>query len=122
LEIKRLLQFIEEFRTAKVMAALEDAARLGDDAPRGTVLAILGRGYEPVARLCEELRARYDDFVVSVDAELKSEAMKYGEDPLAEAKANVASALSELAALLKELRDNDTTRPTPNAARANREA
>lgn len=121
-ETKRLLQLIEEFRNAKVMAALEDAARLGDDAPRGTVLAILGRGYEPVARLCEELRTRYDEFMVSVDAELNSEAMKYGEDPLAEARATVASALSELETLLKELRENDTARPMPDAAPANREA
>lgn len=121
-ETKRLLQLIEEFRTAKVMAALEDAAKLGDDAPRGTVLVILGRGYEHVARLCEELRTRYDEFMVSVDAELKSEAMKYGEDPLAEAKATLASALSELETLLKELRENDTARPMPNTARANREA
>ncbi len=104
-ETKRLLQLIEEFRNAKVMAALDDAAKLGDDAPRGTVLAILGRDYEPVARLCEELRTRYDEFMMSVEAELEGEAMKYGEDPLAEAKATVASALSELETLLKELRE-----------------
>jgi hypothetical protein len=107
-ETKRLLQLIEDFRVAKVMAALEDVAKLGDDAPRGTVLAILGRGYEPVVQLCEDLQMRYDEFMVAVNAELKSEAMKYGEDPLAEAKATVASVLGELATLLKELRENAT--------------
>ena len=120
LETKRALQLVEEFRTAKVMAALEDAAKLADDAPRGTVLAILGRGYGPVVRLCNELRTRYDEFLSAVDAELAGEEMKFGEDPLGEAKATVASAVSQLATLLKELQEHGSTRSMHVPAQPNR--
>jgi hypothetical protein len=121
-ETKRLRQLIDELQGSEFITALKDAARLGEDAPRGTVLTILGRGYEPVVTLCEELRLRHEEFMQSVEAELRSHEMKYTEDPVAEAKANVAAALSKLATLLEEFHENDAARPMPNTARANREA
>src|SRR5437667_326851 len=81
---RRLLQLLEDFRSAKVVAALDDAAKLERDAARGIVLTVLGRGHESVARLCEELGGRLENFLTSVEAELASEAMKYGTDPLQE--------------------------------------
>jgi len=121
IETKPLLQLVEDFRTARVMAALEDAAKLSDETSRGTVLAILGRGYEPIVRLCNDLRIRYDEFLSVVDAELTGEEMKFGEDPLGEAKGTVTSAVSQLATLLKELQEHGSTRSVQIPARANRE-
>jgi len=88
---------------AEFMAALEDVAKLVEGTPRGQVLTVLGRGYETVASLCEELQRRYEEFNTSVDGELQSESMKYGNDPLVEAKNTLAAELGESTRLLAEL-------------------
>jgi hypothetical protein len=122
IETERLLQLVEQFRTAKVVAALEDAGRLAKEAPRGTVLVILGRAHGPIVRLCADLRTRYDEFLAAVDAELAGEEMRLGKDPLGEAKATVASAVSELTNLMKEIQEHGSTRSVQIVARADREA
>ena len=103
LDAKGLLQLLEDFRSAKVVAALDDAAKLDREAARGIVLTVLGRGHESVARLCEELGGRLEAFLTSVEAELASEAMKYGADPLQEAVASLTTELRELAVVLEEV-------------------
>ncbi len=122
IETKALLELVEEFRTAKLMAALEDAGRLVKGVPRGTLLTILGRAYGPIMRLCDDLRTRYDQFLSAVDAELAGEEMRIGEDPLGEAKATVHYAVSQLSNLLKELQEHGATRSMHVVARANSEA
>lgn len=106
-EVRRLLDLIEEFRNANVVTALEDAAKLEDEASRGTVLGVLGQGYEPVASLSEDLQTRYDEFARSADAELRNEAVKYGADPLAEAVGTLRTELDEVESLMKELQQYD---------------
>ena len=95
LDTKRLSQLLEEFRNAKVVAALDDAEKL-DHASRGQILTILGRGHMSVARLCEEVQEQLDGFLTAVEAELVNESIKYGEDPLGEALGTLGSELSEL--------------------------
>ncbi len=102
-DTRRLLQFIEGFRTAKVKGALEDATRLKEDTPRGTVLAILGRGHEPVVRLCEQLREHCEAFMQAVEAELAGEIHKIGTDPVGEAIGALNAELDEAGRLLRGL-------------------
>jgi hypothetical protein len=100
LDVRGLLQLVEEFRGTKVMTALEDTAKLEAGASRGLVLTILGRGHQPVARVCDRLRHQLEPFLQSVEAELVSEAAKYGADPLEEAVTSLTGDLDELASLL----------------------
>lgn len=92
----RVLQLLEEFRGAKVRMALDDAEKAAGGAPRGTVITILGRGYEPVLRVTEELQLKLDEALGVVQAELASDALKYGIDPLSEAVALLSAELQEL--------------------------
>jgi hypothetical protein len=101
LDTKKLLQLLEEFRNAKVMAALEDTEKLGPDASRGQVLTVLGRGHTSVARLCEEFQNHLESFLAPVEAELVNESLKYGEDPIGDALSTLTSELSELIAVLE---------------------
>ena len=95
MDSRRVLQLLEEFRTAKVMAALEDAGKLAEGTPRGLVLTVLGRGYEPVVRLCEELQVKLSEILSLVEAELANESLKYGADPLAEAALSLSQELQQ---------------------------
>lgn len=95
MDSKRVLQLLEEFRGAKVMAAIEDTGKITEGTPRGLVLTILGRGYEPVVRLCEELQVKLDEILGLVEAELANESLKYGDDPLAEAASSLAHELQQ---------------------------
>ncbi len=101
IDTKHLLELLESFRTARVIAAFEDAARSEDGTRRGTVLTVLGRGHESTVRLCDQLRSRFDEFLQSVDAELRREIQTYGEDPLADAIGVLRAELTELEHLLK---------------------
>jgi hypothetical protein len=101
---KQLFASVEAFRTAKVKTALEDAAKLDDKAPRGLILSILGRGYEPVVKICENLRAQYEQFIGSVDGQLRSELSVYGADPMSEAMRALHTELDELTSLLERTR------------------
>lgn len=103
LDPKGLLQLLEEFRSAKVVAALEDADRLDRDAPRGIVLIILGRGYEGVVQLCEKLASRLEEFLKAVEADLASDAVKWGTNPLEDAVTSLNAELDELETVLKGL-------------------
>jgi hypothetical protein len=103
MDTKHLLQLVEDFRMAEVVTALEGAKRLAEDAPTGTVLAVLGCGYWPTVRLCNELRHRFDEFLAAVDGNLAGEEEKFGEDPLEEAKTTLDTTLSQLDTLLNEL-------------------
>jgi hypothetical protein len=85
IDTRRTMQLLEDFRTSRVMAALEDTGRMTDSAPRGLTLTILGRGYGSLVRLSEELRLRLDELLGAVEAELASESLTYGDDPFNEA-------------------------------------
>jgi hypothetical protein len=100
LEVKSLLQLVEEFRGAKVMAALEDIGKLATDAPRGQVLTVLGRGHQATAQLCDRLRAQLESFLTGVNAQLVSDAQKYGEDPIQEAIQALSGEIDEISTLL----------------------
>jgi len=80
-----LLMLLDEFRTAKVALALQDAAKLDTGAPRGLVLTILGRDHQSAVRICQQLHTRLDAFFGAIEGELANEALKYGEDPIKEA-------------------------------------
>ena len=95
MDTKQVLQFLEEFRRMKVMAAFDDAGKIADGAPRGHVLTILGRGYEPVVCLCDQLRMTLDEILCSVEARLAGESQKYGIDPFAEAVSSLSVELQE---------------------------
>jgi len=101
LDPKGLLQLLEEFRNAKIVAALDDADKLDRDAPRGTVLTILGRGYEGVAQLCERLGSRLEEFLKAVEGDLASDAAKWGTNPLQDAVTSLNAELEELENVLK---------------------
>jgi hypothetical protein len=100
-ETKKLNQLLEEFRSARVKAALDDTGKLDASAARGLTLTILGRGHEAVARICEELERELDDFLQSVEAELERERLKYGEDPLTEARDSLLAELREIRGVLE---------------------
>ena len=95
MDTRQVLQLLEEFRMMKVMAAFDDAGKIADGASRGQVLTILGRGYEPVVRLCDQLRMKLDDILCSVEAQLAGESQKYGSDPFAEAVSSLSDELRE---------------------------
>ena len=104
-EAKNFLQLVEDFRLAKVMAALEDIGKLASDTPRGHVLTILGRGHQLVAQLCDRLRSQLESFLVSVNSELESDAQKYGANPLQEAVSAITAELDGLSTLLDGAKD-----------------
>ena len=95
MDTRQVLQLLEEFRMMKVMAAFDDAGKIAGGAPRGQVLTILGRGYEPVVRLCDQLRMKLDELLCSVEAQLAGESQKYGSDPFAEAVSSLSDELQE---------------------------
>jgi hypothetical protein len=103
LDANGLLRQLEEFRTARVKTALDDAEKLEGDTSRGMTLTVLGRGHEPVARLSEEFRKRFIAFVKAVEDNLASEALHYGEDPVAEALALLKEELQKISIALEEV-------------------
>jgi hypothetical protein len=103
IDTKRVLQLLEEFRGAKLMAALDDAGKLGDDASRGLVLTVLGRDYDSVVRVCDELQPKLDETLRSIEANLASESLKYGADPFAEAVSSLSNELEEMRRLLEKV-------------------
>jgi hypothetical protein len=100
---RKVLQLLEEFRGAKVMAALSDVDKLSSEVSRGQALTILGRGHMVVARLCDELQRQVEDFLEPVEAELKSESIKYGDDPVGDAIGNLESEVSQLLTILEAI-------------------
>ena len=84
LDSRGLLVLLDEFRTAKVAPALEDAGKLDPGAPRGLVLTILGRDHQRAVRICQQLHTRLDAFLGAIEGELANEALMYGEDPIKE--------------------------------------
>ena len=103
LDPKGLVQLLEEFRNARVVAALEDAEKLDRSSPRGTVLTVLGRGYEEVAQLCEKLDRRLEEFLAAVEGDLARDAAKWGSNPLQDAVTSLAAELDELGTVLKDV-------------------
>ena len=98
-----MLQLLEEFRTARVVAALEDAEKVDRSSPRGTVLTVLGRGYEEVAQLCEKLDRRLEEFLAAVEGDLARDAAKWGSNPLQDAVTSLTAELDELGTVLKDV-------------------
>jgi hypothetical protein len=101
LDANGLIRLLEEFRTAKVKTALDDVEKLEGSTSRGLVLTVLGRGHEPVARFCEAFQQRITSFVGAVEDNLASEAIRYGEDPVAEALASLKAELQDLSTVLE---------------------
>jgi hypothetical protein len=87
IDVKRLNLTIEAFRTARVVPALDDAAKVVGTPARGLVLSVLGHGHWNTARLGAALKTQYDKFLEAVEQELRGEAERLGADPLAEATA-----------------------------------
>ena len=81
--------------------ALDDVEKLEGSTSRGLVLTVLGRGHEPVARFCQAFQQRITSFVGAVEDNLASEAIRYGEDPVAEALASLKAELQDLSTVLE---------------------
>jgi hypothetical protein len=103
LDVKGLLELLEEFRGARVVAALDDTDKLGEESPRGTVLTVLGRGHDQVAQLCGQLGKRLDEFLRAVAAELASDEAKYGANPMQDAVHSLMTELEGFAGVLRTL-------------------
>lgn len=92
-DTKGVMQLLEKFDDAKIMATLNEADRLSNGTSRGTSLAVLGRSSEQVVRLCDDLRTALTDLLQHIEAELANESIKYGTDPLSEAVSDLTSEL-----------------------------
>ena len=103
LDPKGLLQLLEDFRNTKVVAALQDCEKLDPNSPHGTVLTVLGRGYEAVAQLCEKLDCRLEEFLAAVEGDLARDAAKWGSNPLQDAVTSLTAELDELATVLQNV-------------------
>lgn len=103
LDVKGLLELLEEFRGARVVAALDDAEKLDQQSPRGTVLTVLGRGHDQVAQLCERLATRLGEFLTAIEAELGSDAAKFGANPTQDAVSSLTNELDQFAGVLQNL-------------------
>lgn len=93
-DTKGVVQLLERFDDAKVMATLNEADRLGTGASRGTVLVVLGRSSEQIVRLCDDLRTALGGLPKHIEAELANESIKYGSDPLSEAVSDLTNELT----------------------------
>jgi hypothetical protein len=76
-----LLRDLEEFRAANVKAALDDVAKLSDDADLSNVLSVLGARHDRVATLTQRVRTALDQFFATVDSGLAADLALYGEAP-----------------------------------------
>jgi len=103
LDMRRLSQAVEAFRTAPVMAALHDTEQLGTDRLPGGVLTVLGRLNESAIAACNDAKTRFEEFMTAVAEELSSQGQLYGADPLAEATSALEGEVSSLVDALKEL-------------------
>jgi hypothetical protein len=103
-DTRALLHLIEAFRLSKVKATLEEAVGLDSTASRGKVLAVLGHGHAPVARLTDHLQAQFAEFALAVEADIAGEGTRMGADPIAEAVAELREELDETERLLRETR------------------
>jgi hypothetical protein len=103
LDANGLLRQLEEFRTARVKAAIDDAEKLEGNTSRGVALNVLGRGHEPIIHICEDFQMRVTIFVQAIEAKLAGEALRYGEDPVAEALASLKAELQDLSTALEEV-------------------
>jgi hypothetical protein len=103
LNMKRLSQAVEAFRTAPVMAALHETEQLGTDAVPGVVLTVLGRLNESAIAACNDVKTRFEELLTAVAEELASQGQLYGADPLAEATSALEGEVSSLVDALKGL-------------------
>lgn len=93
-DTKGVVQLLERFDDAKIMATLNEADRLGTGASRGTVLVVLGRSSEQIVKLCDDLRTALGGLLQHIEAELANESIKYGSDPLSEAVSDLTNELT----------------------------
>lgn len=103
LDSRGLLQLLEEFRNTKIVPAMQDAARLDLDAPRGLVLAILGRDHQSSVSICQQLHTRLDAFFGAIEGELANEAIRYGEDPIMDAMNSLSAETKALDQVLESV-------------------
>jgi hypothetical protein len=102
-DTKGVLQLLEKFDDAKIMATLNEADRLSTGTSRGTALAVLGRSSEQIVRLCDDLRTALGGLLQHIEAELANESIKYGSDPLSEAVSDLTSELTATSGTLSTL-------------------
>jgi hypothetical protein len=101
METRKLLQLLEEFRGARVIAALDDVEKLGGELSKGQILTVLGHGHMEVVQLCDDVRSQVDDFLEPVEARLESDSTQLGDDPVGDALSDLQSEVSELIAILE---------------------
>ena len=101
LETRGLVQLLDEFRGARVMAALSDVEALGADLSRGQILTVLGHGHMDVVQLCDDVRSQADEFLGLVEAQLESDVTRLGDDPFGDALSDLKAELSELTSILE---------------------
>jgi hypothetical protein len=102
-DTKGVLQLLEKFDDAKIMATLNEADRLSPGTTRGTAIAVLGRSSEQIVRLCDDLRIALNGLLQHIEAELANESIKYGSDPLSEAVSDLTNELTETKSTLSTL-------------------
>jgi hypothetical protein len=102
-DTKTVVQLLDKFDDAKIMATVSEADRLGPATSRGTSITVLGRSSEEVMRLCDDLRIALNGLLQHVEAELANESVKYGSDPLSEAVSDLSNELIETKSSLSTL-------------------
>jgi hypothetical protein len=93
-DTKTVVQLLDKFDDAKIMATLNEAGRLGSGVSRGTALVVLGRSSEEIVSLCDDLRRALGGLLQHIEAELANEEIKYGPDPLSEAVSDLTYELT----------------------------
>jgi hypothetical protein len=103
LEPTPLLKLIEDFRRIGFKAALDDAARLKDAAPRGVVLSILGGGHREAMTASYVLESKVSLFLDEVEKRMQSSSESLGKDPKQDALEALKLELTKLEATLNEV-------------------
>ena len=78
---QELIRTLEDFRTAKIVAALEDAGKLASGPDASTALSVLGERHDRVVAVARRTRSVVDQFFGTVETSLANEFTLYGEDP-----------------------------------------
>ncbi|MFL6450918.1 MAG: protein DpdH [Bryobacteraceae bacterium] len=78
---QELIRNLEDFRTAKIVTALDDVGKLVTDPGSSTILSVLGERHDRVVVIARRTRSAMDEFLRTVDTSLANEFTLYGEDP-----------------------------------------
>lgn len=78
---QELIRILEEFRAAKIVAALDNVGKLASGPDTSTVLSVLGERHDRVVAVARRTRSAVDQFFGTVETSLANEFTLYGEDP-----------------------------------------